>query len=228
MSPGRTPFCGPKTAVAPRSPQSGLLTSDMIVIAESASLKSSPLASAFAACARPAGVGAICWPASSEISIPSAASIPAPPSLVLLPPTPTMNRRTPESRSAPINSPTPLVERAVTSTAMPSASVMPTISAASMIAVLPSRASTTPYAAARCLPPAPVTARVFRSPPRREHRVKRAFAAVGHRARANLGVGPHAPQAARDGRADRGRGKRALERVGGNDDNRRARRRHGV
>ena len=35
-----------------------------------------------------------------------------------------------------------------------------------MIAVAPSGASTMPYAAVRCLPPAPVTARVFRCPPR--------------------------------------------------------------
>ena len=88
-------------AVAPRSPQSGLLTSDMIVIADSrkpaveaARVRRAPTV------ARPAGVGAMIWPASSAIASPSAASIPAPPSLVLLPPTPIMNRRTPESSSA--------------------------------------------------------------------------------------------------------------------------------
>ena len=60
----------------------------------------------------------------------------------------------------------PRVERAATFTAMPSASVMPTISAASITAAGPSGVVTSPYAATRRAPPAPVSARVRRSPPR--------------------------------------------------------------
>jgi hypothetical protein len=55
-----------------------------------------------------------------------------------------MKRRTPASSSATMSSPTPPVERAATATARPSGSVMPTISAASMIAVAPSGAATMP------------------------------------------------------------------------------------
>ena len=77
-----------------------------------------------------------------------------------------MKRRTPVSSSARIMAPMPSVERAVTSVAMPPGSVMPTISAASMIAVAPSGAATMPYAALRCAPPAPATLIVCRCPPR--------------------------------------------------------------
>ncbi len=60
----------------------------------------------------------------------------------------------------------PWVARAVTGTDMPSGSVMPTTSAASMTAVAPCGVPTMPYAAARDFPPAPVTSCRRRSPPR--------------------------------------------------------------
>jgi hypothetical protein len=129
----------------------------MIVIDAWPTLESNRCASTAASAASPAGVGATSWPESSTSSSPSAASIPAPPSLVLLPPSPIMNRRTPASSSIRISSPMPRVSRAETGTRMPSASVMPTISAASITAVGPACVSTMPYAAVCDRPAAPVT-----------------------------------------------------------------------
>ena len=90
----------------------------------------------------------------------------------------------------------PCVARASTGTFMAAGSVMPTISAASMTAVLPfgslddsvrrvARAS----ARAGNLRDETIAAA-------RQHGVERSFAAVGHRTRANLGRGPYAREAA--------------------------------
>ncbi len=157
---------------------------------------------------------------------PRPASKPAPPSFVLLPPSATKKRRTPASSSARIASPMPRVLRDSTGTPMPTGSVMPTISAVSMIA-LPSasrpgrgfaqRAGRAAHAQLAALAAA------------REHRVERAFAAVGHRADAHAGVGPRALNAGRDRLRDLFGAKRAFEGIGSNDDDRRGRRiRHGV
>ena len=54
-SSGRTPFCGPKIAVAPRAPVSGLLTSDITVIVAAASRGSSADASTRASAAEAFG-----------------------------------------------------------------------------------------------------------------------------------------------------------------------------
>ena len=107
MSPGATPFCGPKIAVAPCAPLSGLLTSDMMRISQSARRGSSDAASTVRTAASASGVGATAPPSASCRVIPSAHSSPLPPSLVLVPPSPTMKRRTPLSSSVRTSSPTP-------------------------------------------------------------------------------------------------------------------------
>jgi hypothetical protein len=68
---------------------------------------------------RPLGVGVTSSPVLSSRRNPSAASSPAPASLVLLPPRPIMKRRTPSSNNLRINSPMPRVDRAVTDAPFP-------------------------------------------------------------------------------------------------------------
>jgi hypothetical protein len=94
--------------------------------------------------------------------MPRPASRPAPPSLVLLPPSATKKRRTPASSNARIASPMPRELRASTGIPMPTGSVMPTISAVSTIALPSARR---PVAASRTAPAAPRTVSVRRSPP---------------------------------------------------------------
>ena len=97
-----TPFCGPKIAVAPRSPQSGLLTSDMIVIesAEAAGVDGGDAREARGC--RPDGC-----PVASNRRIPSAVSTAA----SSLGPPPPQPAATPGSKSARMSSPTPRVSR---------------------------------------------------------------------------------------------------------------------
>jgi hypothetical protein len=83
----------------------------MIRISHSASRGSSVDASTRASVVNPFGVGGRRIPPSSKSASPSASSTPLPPSLVLLPPSPIMKRRTPASSNALIRSPTPRVER---------------------------------------------------------------------------------------------------------------------
>ena len=132
---GRTPFCGPKIAVAPRLPQRGLSTSERIVMRVPASRASKALASMRESASRPAGVGSTEWPFASRRASPSAESNPAPPSLVLLPPRPATKRFTPASSRMRINSPRPRVLRLSTGYAVAPGSVSPTTCALSMIAV---------------------------------------------------------------------------------------------
>ena len=66
MSSARTPFCGPKIAVAPSGPVSGLFTSDMMRNSHSAIRGSSADASTRASDASPAGVGGSARPALSK------------------------------------------------------------------------------------------------------------------------------------------------------------------
>ena len=61
-----TPFCGPKIAVAPSAPVSGLLTSDMMRISQPAIRGSSPTVVMRASEARPSGVAAIASPLSLD------------------------------------------------------------------------------------------------------------------------------------------------------------------
>ena len=110
------------------------------------------------------GVAGSACPSASSSATPSAASAPLPPSLVLLPPSPIMKRRTPRSSSAATSSPTPRVERSATGVAIARASVMPTTCATSMTAVGPSGVAMTPYAARTGAPSAPGTSRSRRCP----------------------------------------------------------------
>ena len=103
------PFCGPKMALAPFSPQSGLFTSHATRKAHAAS---SGRAAADEMCSRansPAAPPGIGLPSASVRSKPSACSMPAPPSLVALPPMPIKNLLHPRSSASPITCPTPKV-----------------------------------------------------------------------------------------------------------------------
>lgn len=88
---GLAPFCGAYTRAAPASPSSGLSTSQ-------ATLSSMP--------ARRARAGARSTRASS-MTAPSARSIPAPPSVVALPPNVSTTRRAPAAMASATSSPTP-------------------------------------------------------------------------------------------------------------------------
>ena len=157
---------------------------------------------------------------------PRPASKPAPPSFVLLPPSATKKRRTPASSSARIASPMPRVLRASTGTPIPTGSVMPTISAVSMIA-LPS--ASRPVSASRSGPAAPRTLSVRRSPPlvSMASSVPSPPSAIGQMRTLRVGAG--ALDAGCDRLRDLFGAKRAFEGIGSNDDDRRGRRiRHGV
>ncbi len=104
---GVAPFCGPKTADAPSLPVSGFVTSQATSIRHSASRVSSSLRSiraSFPSSPPPCLSG--CSLASSSFA-PSACTIPAPPSLVALPPIPMMICLTPASSAWRISSPVP-------------------------------------------------------------------------------------------------------------------------
>ena len=99
------PFCGPKTALAPRSPKSGLSTSLATINSIPATLANAGVKSRVPSCFSAAP------PESSLASLiaPSAASIPAPASFVPLPPRPTTILVAPRLIASAINSPTPKV-----------------------------------------------------------------------------------------------------------------------
>ena len=99
------PFCGPKILVAPNSPVSGLSTS------LAATSRTEPTRSRAAATSTEVTPSRPAPPASRGTSAvaPSAASSPAPPSLVPLPPSPTTTVAAPASTAAATSSPTPYV-----------------------------------------------------------------------------------------------------------------------
>src|SRR5947207_6564851 len=93
---GLAPFCGPYVAAAPRSPSSGLVTSDAIRRSVSARRGSRPDRST----------------PSAPTRAPRASRMPAPPSVVALPPIPRTICLTPASSTAQSTSPVPRVEAA--------------------------------------------------------------------------------------------------------------------
>lgn len=102
----RGAFCGPKTADAPSSPVSGLVTSQATSIRHSARRLSSPLRSIRASlpARRPLSKGLL---VGIQQLYPSACTMPAPPSLVALPPIPIIICLTPASSACRISSPVP-------------------------------------------------------------------------------------------------------------------------
>ncbi len=104
---GVAPFCGPNTAVAPFSPVSGLVTSQATSIRHAASRLSRPLMSMRASFSSSPPPAPMAFPCSSNSFAPSACTIPAPPSLVALPPMPMMICFTPASSAWRISSPVP-------------------------------------------------------------------------------------------------------------------------
>ena len=103
------PFCGPKTALAPRSPSSGLSTSTAASTRNSAKRGSNVERSRIASCWSAAPPGGSGWPWASSSVAPNACSIPAPASLVALPPSSSRAWVAPASRAARNSSPTPKV-----------------------------------------------------------------------------------------------------------------------
>ncbi len=106
---GVAPFCGPYTADAPLGPVSGLSTSHATTNSHSRSSIGIPERSTEASPASAAPPGRSSFPSASTNFAPSACAIPAPPSLVALPPIPMMNLRQPLARAAAISSPVPRV-----------------------------------------------------------------------------------------------------------------------
>ena len=116
-----------------------------------------------AICASPWAPGGIWFPSRSRIPYPRAWSIPAPPSLVALPPMPTMNLRQPFWMAARITSPTPKVVVFIGSFSASGTRVIPAAPDISMIAVPLS--GRMPYWQSTGLPMGPVTVTVSRVPP---------------------------------------------------------------
>ena len=134
---GVAPFCGPNTALAPRSPQSGFPTSHAMRKTHSPSSGIAVERSIEASAASPPPPRWMSQPSPSRSRKPSAWSIPAPPSFVALPPMPTTNRRQPCSIASRIISPTPKVVVRSGFFSLPETSVIPEACAISMTAVSP-------------------------------------------------------------------------------------------
>ena len=116
-----------------------------------------------AICASPWAPGGIWFPSRSRIPYPRAWSIPVPPSLVALPPMPTMNLRQPFWIADRITWPTPKVVAFIGSFSASGTRVIPAAPDISMIAVPLS--GRMPYWQSTGLPMGPVTVTVSRVPP---------------------------------------------------------------
>ena len=108
MLSGVAPFCGPKTAAAPSGPQNGVSTSHAIVNSASLCIDGASILPILPIL--PPHKPAICLPSVSKKRNPSASSIPAPASLVALPPMPIKNLLHPFSSASRIISPVPYVD----------------------------------------------------------------------------------------------------------------------
>ncbi len=160
-SSGEAPFCGPYTAGAPLGPVSGLSTSLASTSSTDDSRASRPDRSARARSASPPPPGGTGSPSSSRNRAPSADSMPAPPSVVALPPTPNTMVRAPASSAARSSSPEPYVE-AVSGAKTPAGRrCNPLASAISTTAVSPLSAN----AAVTSWPSGPATRTSRRSKP---------------------------------------------------------------
>ncbi len=122
-----------------------------------------PERSTDATSARPAIPSCTSTPDASSSRAPSARAIPAPPSLVADPPSPTSTRRAPRRAASSNSSPTPKVDARRAFAVQGSASVMPAASAISITAVL---LSTMPYRAVTGAPTGPLTSSSINSPVR--------------------------------------------------------------
>ena len=104
---GVAPFCGPNTALAPWVPVSGLVTSQATRMCAAANAGRLPEVSMRASCASaPPPRGKSC-PCASNRRMPKACAIPAPPSLVALPPMPKIICRAPRASAAASSWPVP-------------------------------------------------------------------------------------------------------------------------
>ena len=150
-------------ADAPVGPVSGLLTSQATSSSQSGMRASKRLISMLCRLARAAPPWGRSAPALSSSRTPRACAMPAPASLVALPPMPMMNRRKPASSADAIASPSPYV---VVTSGLRSewgSRARPDVRAISMTAVR--RSPIAPHSAGRCSPRGPVTAIGRMSPP---------------------------------------------------------------
>src|SRR6476646_3607991 len=131
------PFWGAYTALAPFGPSSGLSTSQASWKCAPRAAGCRPLTSTRAACRSAAPPGATSFSSASRMRTPSACSIPAPPSVDALPPTPTMISRAPSSSACLMTVPSPNVLAPSGSSAPTGRVTSPTAEASSTTAVDP-------------------------------------------------------------------------------------------
>ena len=134
------PFCGPYTAAAPSGPSRGLSTSLATITRVSASAGCRPDRSTRSSAASAAPPGPSSRPSTSDSRAPSACSIPAPPSVLALPPMPSTTVRQPWSSAALTTSPVPYELACSASSRSGISSASPETSAISTTAT-PSRAA---------------------------------------------------------------------------------------
>ncbi len=166
-SAAEAPFCGPKVRADPRGPNRGFETSHRTIIFVRRSRGSSVELSMLASSRRDNGLVARGRFPRPKNPRPNAASAPAPPSAVAVPPTPRSIERHPASNAAEISSPVPREVASITRF-FPRVSARPDARAISITAVGPRRPrtpETNPHSATTGRPKGPVT-RVRRRLPR--------------------------------------------------------------
>ena len=107
---GEAPFCGPNTALLPLVPQSGFVTSQAMRNRHCVKSGSAWAVWISARLPRPMAPGITWVPLVSSKEKPSACSMPAPPSLVALPPIPIIKSRQPFWIASKMSCPVPYVE----------------------------------------------------------------------------------------------------------------------
>ncbi|MNZ81333.1 hypothetical protein D3C78_999960 [compost metagenome] len=181
---------------APWGPQRGLSTSAATSNWTSARRLSNDWMSILATRANASPPGATGNPASSRKRTPNARNMPAPASLVALPPMVRMTLRAPARRASKISSPVPWVELAQASRCSTGTSCRPLASAISMIAVHDSGSQ--PHWALTSCPKGPVTRALRRSPgvvARMASIVPSPPSAMGHWTSSASGSASRSPQA---------------------------------
>ena len=212
-APRRPPATRPSAARTPRprrcGPSSGLSTSLATTTRVSASAGCRPERSSRARSASAAPPGRSSCPSASRSRAPSACSIPAPPSVLALPPMPSTISRQPWSSAARTTSPVPYELAPSASSRSGISSASPDTSAISTTAT-PSRAAN---AVVTGSPVGPCARTGDPRVPGGDGGVERAVAAVGHRHLHDLDARRLGADPRRHPRGDLPRGQRSLELV---------------
>eukprot|EP00756_Hemistasia_phaeocysticola_P006436 Hpha_TRINITY_DN13828_c0_g1::TRINITY_DN13828_c0_g1_i1::g.69909::m.69909 len=160
------PFWGPYTAVAPRSPHSGLVTSQATITSVDLRRGSARDVSMRAMSRSRPPTGGTSRPDLSKNRNPRAWAAPVPPSFVALPPMHKTIRRAPALRASSISSPVPVVLVSKASRSEGSSRASPDAFAISITAVVTLPSAIRPYVAATGFPRGPLTSTVLNLPPR--------------------------------------------------------------